>query len=318
MQIRDLRYVVAVAEEGGFSKAAVREHVSQPALSQLIQRLEGELGLKLFNRRNNKVVLTAAGEVFVEDARNILVLTQQLLNKMSQFNKDFQEELSVAIAPYYQRIYLNYVLSDFHKVYPDIRIQIIDGFTLGIRKMVCENLVDIAVCCNDDSSRLRDSIEQEGCDYIELFSEGLELAIPPVSSSAALKPFYEKKECRISDLASLSREPFVIVQKGRILHDRIIHICKAAGFSPRIIVQAGSSESVNDMICQGIGIGIVQSTMKHICSASQRAVYIPIRDAKAIRHFGLLYKPETISNGVRMFIHFVSDWKRQLPGIQIV
>ena len=77
MQLRDIHYVLAAADEGSFSKAAVKVHVSQPALSQLIQRLEDELGVKLFVRKSNRVTLTPAGKIFYEDGKVILALSDR-------------------------------------------------------------------------------------------------------------------------------------------------------------------------------------------------------------------------------------------------
>ena len=84
MQLRDIHYVLAAADEGSFSKAAVKVHVSQPALSQLIQRLEDELGVKLFVRKSNRVTLTPAGKIFYEDGKVILALSDQLIHKMNE------------------------------------------------------------------------------------------------------------------------------------------------------------------------------------------------------------------------------------------
>ena len=82
MQLRDIQYVIAAAEAGSFSKAALVVHVSQPALSQMIQRLEDELGVKLFIRKSNKVILTEEGAIFCEEGREILNRSQHLISRM--------------------------------------------------------------------------------------------------------------------------------------------------------------------------------------------------------------------------------------------
>lgn len=95
MQLRDIHYVLAVADEGSFSKAALKVHVSQPALSQLIQRLEDELGVKLFVRKSSRVTLTPAGKIFYGDGKVILALSEQLTRKMSDFNGLRKGELTI-------------------------------------------------------------------------------------------------------------------------------------------------------------------------------------------------------------------------------
>lgn len=99
MQLRDIVYVLAVADEGNFSKAALKVHVSQPALSQLIQRLEDELGVKLFIRKSNRVILTNAGKIFYEDGKEILKRSDKLIEKMRDFRSLKEGELTIAITP---------------------------------------------------------------------------------------------------------------------------------------------------------------------------------------------------------------------------
>ena len=99
MQLRDIQYVIAAAEAGSFSKAALVVHVSQPALSQMIQRLEDELGVKLFIRKSNKVILTEEGAIFCEEGREILNRSQHLISRMREFKELTQGKLSIAILP---------------------------------------------------------------------------------------------------------------------------------------------------------------------------------------------------------------------------
>ena len=93
MQLRDIQYVIAAAEAGSFSKAALVVHVSQPALSQMIQRLEDELGVKLFIRKSNKVILTEEGAIFCEEGREILNRSQHLISRMREFKELTQGKL---------------------------------------------------------------------------------------------------------------------------------------------------------------------------------------------------------------------------------
>ena len=102
MQLRDIHYVLAAADEGSFSKAAVKVHVSQPALSQLIQRLEDELGVKLFVRKSNRVTLTPAGKIFYEDGKVILALSDPLIHEMNDFQSLKKGELTISVSPFDQ------------------------------------------------------------------------------------------------------------------------------------------------------------------------------------------------------------------------
>lgn len=144
MQLRDIHYVLAAADEGSFSKAAVKVHVSQPALSQLIQRLEDELGVKLFVRKSNRVTLTPAGKIFYEDGKVILALSDQLIHKMNDFQSLKKGELTISVSPFYQKCYLLGVLSEFQKRHFGIKVRIVDAFSSDSETLLVQGQVDLA------------------------------------------------------------------------------------------------------------------------------------------------------------------------------
>ena len=99
MEIHQLRYFVAVADEGSFSRAAAREHVAQPSLSQQIQKLEAEMGQRLFDRLPRSVVLTEAGKCFLEYARKILVEIAEARRCLDDLKHDIAGRLTVGAIP---------------------------------------------------------------------------------------------------------------------------------------------------------------------------------------------------------------------------
>ena len=144
MQLRDIVYVLAVADEGNFSKAALKVHVSQPALSQLIQRLEDDLGVKLFIRKSNRVILTNAGKIFYEDGKEILKRSDKLIEKMRDFRSLKEGELTIAIAPFYQRYYLLEILEKFQQKHCGIKIKLVDAFSQDSELLLLQGKVDLA------------------------------------------------------------------------------------------------------------------------------------------------------------------------------
>lgn len=307
MQVRDILYVVAVAETGGFSKAALRENVSQPALSQMIGRLEGELGVKLFSRENNKVTLTAAGEVFVEDGKEILRRSNELRNKMERFAVQKKGEFVIGTAPYYQRAYLNFLLPDFQKLYPDIRIRVVDAYTADMKKMLFDDVLEAIIICDPCYPELDKKLKENGCEFLEIFEEQLVLGFPPDSEMIKRLPDYEKGICMANDLALFKEESFVVSKRGSYLRNLIFTLCREAGFEPRLVMETNISESVNDMISRGAGIGLVQYSMRYLCHQDRIAEYIAIQDPRTIRHFGIVYKPDKIRKSAKLFIEHVKN-----------
>ena len=170
MQLRDIQYVIAAAEAGSFSKAALVVHVSQPALSQMIQRLEDELGVKLFIRKSNKVILTEEGAIFCEEGREILNRSQHLISRMREFKELTQGKLSIAIAPFYQKNFLLPFLAEFRKKYPGIMVQVVDAFSNYSEELLMNGEVDLAlVMLPFHSGTIR---------YEPLYREQIYLAVP--------------------------------------------------------------------------------------------------------------------------------------------
>ena len=124
MQLRDIQYVIAAAEAGSFSKAALVVHVSQPALSQMIQRLEDELGVKLFIRKSNKVILTEEGAIFCEEGREILNRSQHLISRMGEFKELTQGKFVNCHCAILPEEFSASVSGGIPKKYPGIMVQV--------------------------------------------------------------------------------------------------------------------------------------------------------------------------------------------------
>ena len=145
MQLRDIQYVVTLAETLNFSKAAKALFISQPALSQSIRRLEDELGVTLFSRRNNAVELTRAGELFLEDGQKILQLSSHLKRQMEDIQKLKQGKLCIGITSLFGRFYFPKIYQVFRKLYPGVEILISEDTSENLEALILRGKIEFAI-----------------------------------------------------------------------------------------------------------------------------------------------------------------------------
>lgn len=302
MQLRDIQYVLAAADEGSFSKAARKVHVSQPALSQLIQRLEDELGVKLFIRKSSQVALTSAGEVFCEDGREILGKSQELLGKMRDFQTLKKGELTIAIAPFYQKCYLAGVLEEYQKRCFGIRVKLVDAFSRESEKLLVQGQVDLAFVILP--------YENQGIKYEPIFDEHIYLAVPKQFPVNQKLPDPVKGCCTIKDLRVLDDQPFIMYAKGRRMFKTSMDWCADAGFAPRVAFESNSCENLNAMVARGMGVGFVPASIDWIGARSDRVAYYPVEAEGGVRTLTIGYLEKNRSGPAREFIQVVLDAKR--------
>ncbi len=145
MEIHQLRYFVAVAEEGSFSRAAAREHVAQPSLSQQIQKLEADMDQRLFDRLSRTVVVTEAGKCLLEYARKILVEIAEARRCLDDLKRDVAGRLSIGAIPTMAPYVLPKLIGKFKTHYPTVELEILEDTTESLALRLEDGTLDIAI-----------------------------------------------------------------------------------------------------------------------------------------------------------------------------
>src|SRR3954454_6782420 len=150
MEIHQLRYFVAVAEEGSFSRAAAREHIAQPSLSQQIQKLEAEIDQRLFDRLSRTVVVTEAGKCLLEYARKILVDMAEARRCLDDLQQDISGGLNIGAIPTMAPYVLPKLIGKFQTRYPKVVLEILEDTTEHLALRLEDGPLDIAIMstCN--------------------------------------------------------------------------------------------------------------------------------------------------------------------------
>jgi DNA-binding transcriptional LysR family regulator len=275
MELRHLRYFVAVAQESHFTRAARALGIGQPPLSQQIQQLEAEIGTALFRRLPRGVELTAAGEVFFREAKEILSHAARAVEHARRAARGELGRIRVGMinsAPFHPLI--PRILREYRKKYPGVALTIEESSTPELATNVHDDILDIAF--------VRPLLGHDPYLAVEhLFDEKVLVVLPaghPLTKYKSLK------------LEALSLERFVFFSRavGAGLYDAIIAACQRAGFSPRIVQEALQVTSIVNLVAAGLGVSLVPASMQMI--HSEGIAYRPIRGDAPLAKMSLIYR----------------------------
>ncbi len=271
MELDQLRYVVAVADTGNFTRAAERSHITQPSLSQQILNLESEVGHKLFHRLGRKAVLTEAGATFLERARKILFEVENAAKELSD-HPSLDRRITVGAVPTIMPYLLAPVIAQCHEQHPNLEIYAREEFRSELVRGIIEGDLDLAVITLPlKDSRL--SIEP-------LLTEQLLLV---VGQSHA---FASRKEISIADLAE---ETFVTMGDSSTLAAQIHGFFGDHNFTPKIGYRCAQVATLKLFVTMGLGISILPEVAR-LPDDRTRLTYLrltgtaPTRELAIIRH----------------------------------
>lgn len=275
MELRHLRYFVAVAEARHFTRAAQALGMAQPPLSQQIQALERELGTPLFRRLPRGVALTEAGTQFYADARRLLDDAGQAVDRARRVARGELGRLRVGMinsAPFHPLI--PQVIREFRSRYPHLALTLEEGTTPELASAVSLERVDVAF--------VRPLLGSEPGVHSEvLLDEPMVVALPSGHPLA--------RRARVPLLA-LSIEPFVLFPRsvGAGLYDTILRSCLDAGFSPRVVQETRQVTSIVNLVAAGLGVSIVPSSMQQV--HTEGVSYRPLRPPAPSARLSLVYR----------------------------
>ena len=239
MTLRDLEYLVALAETRHFGRAAERCHVSQPTLSAQIRKLEDSLGVALVERRPRKVALTAAGEAVVERARRMLRDAEdiQALGRASQ--DPLAGQLRVGFIPTLGPYLLPRVAPRIARALPKLQLMLYEYQTAALVERTVRGEIDLAI--------LALPADTKGLVTRSLFAEAFLVAMPEHHRLTA------KKRVKASDL---SGQKLLLLEEGHCLRDQALEVCARVGTEEQDF-RATSLETLRQMVAAGLGLTLL-------------------------------------------------------------
>lgn len=291
MDLDHLRYVAKLAKCLHFSKAAAELSITQPSLSQRIQQVENELGLKLFKRKTRSVSLTAAGEEFVLYAEKVLASYEQLQAAMRKQLSTNQGALRIGTLLNMSRLDIGNQVLAFQQEHPYIHLtisEIVGSFEL-IRLLEAETF-DVVFFTPSPELRLDERFEV--CPIIE----GRVVAVVPNGHHLANNPFIAMQE--------LAKENLLFPIKAHSLFGMVMAACRKSGFDPKIVAQSSQAETGIEMAAKGVGIALLSSQFVY-ASARKGVTVIPIEPIIP-RNITLAYSSQSANlSAVKVFRDFI-------------
>ena len=257
LELRHLRYFVAVAEELHFGRAAIRLHIAQPPLSQQIRRLEDELGVRLFDRTTRRVELTHAGLVLLNEARRTLVQADRVRLVAQEAARGESGHLRIGFVGSALYGILPSCLRAFRAEAPGIVLTALDLGTSELVEGLLGERLDVAF--------VRPPIDDDRLAVETVDREPLVAALP-VSHPLAARTWL--------DLRLLAEEPFVLFARhaGPGYWDVVQAACREAGFRPNIVHEAGQIHTIIGLVAGGLGLSLVPSSVRSLQLAGVRFV----------------------------------------------
>ena len=290
MELRHLRYFVAVAEELHFGRAAKRLYIAQPPLSQQIHQLEEELGVSLFKRTNRRVELTDAGQAFLDEAYKILAQVEQAKLLAQRTARGEVGKLALGFISSAAFELLPRLLYAYREQYPQIHV--------SLHEMEKDEQIAALFSRQIQIGLLRPAVDSSELCSETILREPLLLALP------SRHPLVSKAQISIHDLAN---ETFVLQPRHWVLglYDRVMSLCYSAGFSPNVKQEAADTYLLIGLVAANMGISFVPASARSL--RSQGVIYRDLQDSTIQIEMAVAWRRDDNSPAVEAFLNLTRE-----------
>lgn len=290
MELRHLRYFVAVAEELHFGRAATRLFIVQPSLSQQIRQLEDELGFPLLKRTKRSVELTDAGKVFLAEARNVLAQVQEAKRAAQRAYRGEIGRLVIGYISSSTYDLLPMMLSAYRERFPHVDVALRELTTQEQLRALEEESIQVGLLrlpINDPMIHVK-VVRREP--IVCVLPEGHPLA----------------KHARIT-VPLLANEPFVLQsrQRGGGYYAQLMNLCLTSGFSPNVIQEVTEMHTIVSLVAAGMGVSLVPLSVKNI--RSQGVVYRELEGSTPLTEMAVAWLLNSHSTIVQNFLEVATE-----------
>jgi DNA-binding transcriptional LysR family regulator len=296
MELRHLKYFVAVAEELNFARAAHRVHIAQPSLTKQIQQLEQELGFPLFYRTKKKVELLDTGHVLLEEAQRLLHQAEKAIQSTQRTRTGQSGRLLIGFSTSAAPEVLPRILRKYHALFPDVVVELLEITTVKNTESLLQSAMSVAVI------RSPTFLSHELFCFETIQRERFVVALPDSH------PLAKQKCVRIKTLAS---EPLIVppLQPGWGYADSIFQIFRDYEIVPRITQEATGALSVVTLVAGGYGVALVPASLSNLRLPG--VSYRPIKGRCRTSDLTLVWQRDSRASTVRAFLEVV---KREYLG----
>ena len=286
MELRHLRYFIAVAEELHFTKAAERLHIAQPPLSQQIQQLEAELKVKLFHRQTKRQVqLTEAGKVFLQEAYQLLVQLETAVALTQRIGRGQTGMLRIGFTSLVIYDLLPLILQEFHAQFQEVELVLRELTTSQQEQALRDSLIDVGFA--------HPPLEDDTLSYKCIHKQTLVVALPSTHSLA--------QQEQIS-VRSLLNEPLIVFPRYLApgLYDRIMSLFEQENCQPNITQLAIQMQTIIALVSARMGVAITPSSLQNLQRPG--VTYRPIVEQVPVIETAVIWQPESLTPILENFL----------------
>jgi DNA-binding transcriptional LysR family regulator len=290
MELRHLKYFIAVAEELHFARAAGRLHIAQPSLSKQIKQLEQELGFPLFYRTKQRVELLDAGHVFLDEAHRILRQAENAVESARRAHTGQSGRLLIGFSASATLEVLPKVLRKYLELYPNVTVELSEITTIRATELVLDSPLSVGL------------LRSPSLLNKELFSIETILREPFVVAVPDSHPAAKQDSVRIKTLAG---EPFIVPprQPGWDYADAIFQILRENAVEPRIVQEARQALAVVSLVAGGLGVALVPASFSNVRLPG--VTYRPIKGRSLTTDLAMVWKRNSRASTLRVFLDVV-------------
>ena len=313
--LKNMEYVYAVYQKKSFSKAAEALHVSQPALSTAIRKLESELQLQLFDRSSSPIELTQAGKYYITSIEKIMQVEEEMRDYFAQLVKEQCTVINVGTSSFFCSYFLPERVEAFRREHPEVSVNLMEANSSEFAGLFASGAMDLCVTVDD----LGGIQGKHGLDSRIWRQEEIVLAVPaeyPIVQELKASrltfgqirsgAFREKKTPGV-DLAMFRDIPFLLLKSGNDLHTRTNAMCRQAGFEPRVAMYLDQMLTSYYVACSGKGAAFIRTDLVRYVEPTARLYFFKLDNPLAVRDV-MLYSPQNgASVIVRKFRDFLTE-----------
>ncbi len=283
MQLREFEYVLKISETHNLSRAAEELFIAQSTLSHALNRIEAEVGAPLFDRSRIPLIITAAGEIYIEKAKEILAINADIKNQIKDINNYQRNEVTIGITRFLQLYYLPSIIPPLKKKYPTMKINIVVGTAQALAGKLADGTLDFAFIPPTTQDNVK-NIPIGSCKSLLVMS-----AKNPLAKN--YKPL--KNGYPTMSFTQLANEDFLIMTSSHFLRERFFQLCKKYEMAPNVGLELDSFLSLTATVANGYGVALLPEPIvkEHLDHAAKLAVY-NIKDENLVYNFSLVY-PES-------------------------
>ena len=254
MDIRQLKYFMAIVEEGQISRAARRLHMAQPPLSLQLKMLEEELGVQLIARNTKSMRLTEAGLALYQRAEQIVGLVDTTSREIREFDQGLRGTLAIGSPPGIGHLYMPPRMAEFHASYPDVNFQWREGNTYRVLELLNAHVIEVGI--------VRLPIDENSYELLPLLTE------PWVAVTRKRKA---RRQSGTITLPELAREPLLLMQRqqGIFCHDMVWDELRAANVEPTVFCESDNVTALLNLVELGLGAAIIPRSAAQLKTSNE-------------------------------------------------